>query len=89
MPGGVINPDHQIADDTAESSSTKGKTVIKLGVVIIINAVIWGLVIIGCSLALKGTGAYIEIQTILAGGSIASLILLAVFAKNFKDKLDI
>ncbi|RKZ09364.1 hypothetical protein DRQ25_06720 [Candidatus Fermentibacteria bacterium] len=86
MQNGVINPDDQNADDTAESNSTKEKTVKKLGVVIIINAVIWGLVIIGCSLTLKGTGAYIEIQSILAGGSIASLILLAVFSKKLKDQ---
>ena len=85
MQNGVINPDNQNADDNAESNSTKGKIVNILGVVIIINAVIWGLVIIGCSLALKGTGAYIEIQTILAGGSIASLILLAVLSKKLKD----
>ena len=61
----------------------------KLGVVIIINAIIWGLVIIGCSLVLKDTGEYKEIPIILAGGSIASLLLLGGFAKQLKDKLDI
>ena len=86
MQSGVINPDNQNADDIAESNFSKGKTVKKLGVVIIINSIIWGLVIIGCSLTLKSTGAYIEIQNILAGGSIASLLLLAVFSKKLKDQ---
>ena len=67
----------------------KDNTMKRLGLVIIINAIIWGLVIIGCSLALKSTGAYKEIQTILAGGSIASLLLLGGFAKKTKDKLEI
>lgn len=49
----------------------------KKSVVIIVNAIIWGLVIIGCSLALKGTGAYKEIQLILAGGAVASLIVVS------------
>ncbi len=61
-------------------------TMKKLGVVIIINSIIWGLVLIGCSLALKGTGAYKEIQNILAGGAMASLLLLGGFAKKSKDK---
>lgn len=88
MQSGVINPDHQTADDTAESNSTKEKTMKKLGVVIIINAVIWGLVMIGCSLTLKGTEAYKEIPIILAGGSMASLLLLAVFSKKLKDQFE-
>ena len=49
----------------------------KKSVVIIVNAIIWGLVIVGCSLALKGTGAYKEIQLILAGGAVASLIVVS------------
>lgn len=49
----------------------------KISVVIIVNAIIWGLVIIGCSLALKGTGTYKEIQLILAGGAVASLIVVS------------
>jgi hypothetical protein len=48
----------------------------KHGVVIIVNAVIWGLVILGCSLALKGTGMYEKIQLILGGGAAFSIILL-------------
>ena len=60
----------------------------KPGVVIIINAVIWGLVIIGCSIALRETGAYKYIQNILIGGSFVSMLFLARFEKKSKSKLD-
>jgi len=50
---------------------------LKYSVVMIVNAVIWGLVIIGCSLALRGTGMYVRIQLILGGGAAFSLILLS------------
>jgi len=43
---------------------------------IIVNSCIWGLVIIACSLALKGTEAFKEIQTILVGGAGASLLVV-------------
>jgi len=42
---------------------------------ILAHAVIWGLVIVGCSLQLKGTGMYQEIQNVLYGGASASLII--------------
>ena len=48
----------------------------KPGKVLIINSIIWGLVIIGCSLALRGTGAYKEIWLILASGAVASEVLI-------------
>ena len=47
-----------------------------IGAFIIASAIIWGAVIIGCSLALKGTGCYDKIQNILAGGVILHLILI-------------
>lgn len=47
-----------------------------LGFYIIGSALIWGLVIIGCSLALKGTECYGEIQNILVGGVTTHLILI-------------
>ncbi|MBC8478965.1 MAG: hypothetical protein H8D46_00760 [FCB group bacterium] len=50
----------------------------KASFTIILNAVIWGLVMIACSSALKGTGAFKEIQFILAGGSTASLIVVGL-----------
>ena len=60
----------------------------KPGKVIIINSIIWGLVLIGCSLALRGTGTYEKIWLILAGGAVASLLLLGGFEKKSKDKLE-
>jgi hypothetical protein len=45
-------------------------------VVVITNALIWGFVMIACALALKGTGAYKEIQLILGGGAAASLLVV-------------
>ncbi|UCE19315.1 MAG: hypothetical protein JSV84_02915 [Gemmatimonadota bacterium] len=47
------------------------------GLVVIVNAVIWGVVLIACSLALKGTGAFSKIQHILGGGAAASLLIVA------------
>jgi hypothetical protein len=44
--------------------------------VIIVNACIWGFVMIMSSRALSGTGAYELIQNILAGGSLASLMVV-------------
>ena len=46
------------------------------GAVIIANAVIWGAVIIACSLALRGTGMYQKIQLYLWGGVILTNMLL-------------
>ena len=46
-------------------------------VVLIVNAVIWGSVMIASSLALKGTGAFQEIQLFLGGGAGFSLLLVA------------
>ncbi len=57
----------------------------KPGKVITINSIIWGLVIIGCSLALRGTGAYKEIWLILAGGAVISTSLLERSCLKKKD----
>lgn len=46
------------------------------GILIIGSALIWGAVIVGCSLALKGTGCYDKIQNILAAGVITHIILI-------------
>ena len=46
-------------------------------VVLIVNAVIWGSVMIASSLALKGTGAFQEIQHFIGGGAGLSLLLVA------------
>jgi hypothetical protein len=46
--------------------------------VVIVNAIIWGLVMILCSVALRGTGAFQEIQHILGGGAAFSLLLVGI-----------
>ncbi len=56
------------------------------GTVIIANAIIWGLVIVACSLKLKGTDAFQEIQLVLGGGAAASLLLLGALAGGKKSK---
>jgi len=48
------------------------------GAVLIGNAIVWGVVMIACASALKGTGAFQDIQLILTGG--AGFSLLVVFA---------
>ena len=58
----------------------------KNAAVILGNACIWGIVMIACSLSLKGTGAFQEIQSILSGGALASLLLLSwLVVKKKKD----
>jgi hypothetical protein len=50
----------------------------KEAAVVLANAIVWGAVIIGCALALKGTGAYKAIQMILAVGAIASMSVVSM-----------
>ena len=45
-------------------------------IVLIVNAVIWGSVMIASSLALKDTGAFQEIQHFLGGGATFTLLLI-------------
>ncbi|MCD4792115.1 MAG: hypothetical protein K8R54_02695 [Bacteroidales bacterium] len=49
---------------------------ITTGVLIIANAVIWGVVMLGSSSALEGTECYKEIQNLLVGGSFASMLFI-------------
>ena len=58
----------------------------KVGMIVIANAIIWGFVMIMCSTTLKGTGAYQEIQLILGGGAMASLIVIGGLGINKKAK---
>ncbi|MCK4414187.1 MAG: hypothetical protein KAY32_11630 [Candidatus Eisenbacteria sp.] len=51
-------------------------------VVVIVNAVIWGFVLIASAVALRGTGAFKEIQLILGGGAAASLLVVAAGARQ-------
>ncbi len=48
----------------------------KHAVIIIVNACIWGFVLIATARALKGTDGYEKIQTILGGGAAASLLVV-------------
>ena len=58
----------------------------RVGIIVITNAIIWGFVMIACSMALKGTGAYQEIQLILAGGALTLLMLVGSGALRKKPK---
>ncbi len=51
-----------------------GRPAVVVPVVIIVNACVWAFTILMCSHALSGTGAYHQIQNVLAGGAIASLV---------------
>ena len=47
-----------------------------VGAIILVNACIWGFVILMSSHTLSGTGAYQQIQNILGGGAAASLLVV-------------
>ena len=47
-----------------------------IGVIIVVNACIWGFVMIMSSRALSGTGMYQQIQHILSGGAAMSLLVV-------------
>ncbi len=55
----------------------------------IVSAIIWGAVIIGCSLKLSGTPYYAEISNILYGGVISHIIIigaaLGIQSKKMKN----
>ena len=57
----------------------------KKSVLIISNALIWGFVLLACSIALKDTGAFQDIQLILGAGAVVSLFAAAVSGKQGKD----
>ena len=48
----------------------------KIGYYIIGSAIIWAAVIIGCSLALKGTDCYDSIQNILVAGVLGHILFI-------------
>ena len=58
-----------------ENKKIAGITII-LGGLVITSALVWGLVIIGTSAALKGTECYSEIQNILVGGVLIHIIMI-------------
>lgn len=62
-----------------------------LGLLLIVSAFIWGLVIVGCSFKLKGTNCYDEIKYILYGGVLMHFIIIwfpmaSIAAKEKKEK---
>jgi len=65
----------------------KKKKILSIGALIIASALIWGLVIIGCSVMLKGTECYDRIQNILVGGVLAHFVLMwAPLGLQLKNK---
>jgi hypothetical protein len=58
-----------------------------IGISVIVSAIIWGAVIIGCSLKLKGTGCYDNISLVLVGGFIFHLLFVwAPLTVQFKQR---
>ena len=62
-----------------------------IGWYIIGSAILWGVVMLGCAFALKGTDGYLKIQLILGGGAVAHLLFIwvplgAQFAKKNKEE---
>ncbi|MBT7900405.1 MAG: hypothetical protein HN601_05590 [Candidatus Marinimicrobia bacterium] len=66
------------------------KKKMSIGVYIIASAIIWGAVIIGCSLQLKNTGCFAEITYILSTASVIHLLFIwgpvAILFKKLKEK---
>ena len=53
---------------------------------IITSAIVWGLVIVGCSLSLKGTDCYEDISVILFGGAASHLfVVFPLLINRFKS----
>lgn len=51
------------------------------GLIIISSAIIWAFVIVGCSLKLKGTSCYDDINFILFAGVISHILIFGAFAR--------
>ncbi len=60
-----------------------------IGIYIIASAIIWGAVIVGCSLKLKGTECFNEITYILSTGAAIHLLFIwgptAILFKKIKE----
>lgn len=62
-----------------------------IGAIIIASAIIWGLVMIACSLKLRETDCYNQISLILFGGVFSHLLFIwgplgVMFGKKKKDE---
>ena len=53
---------------------------------IITNAIIWAAVLLACAVDLQGTDAFQDIQTILAGGAVVSMLAVSVSGKQTAAK---
>lgn len=53
-------------------------------IAIIASALVWGLVIVGCSISLKGTACYEQINVILFGGAGSHLLVVYPLLINHK-----
>jgi len=53
---------------------------------IITNAIIWAAVLLTCAMALRGTEAFQDIQSILAVGAIVSMLAVTVSGKQTTAK---
>ena len=59
----------------------------KIGYLIIASAIIWGAVIIGCAIVLKGTPYKEDVNRIIYGGTIVHLLFIwGPLWAMFKDK---
>jgi len=70
----------------SRGNDKEGMKLKKGPVAVLVNALIWGFVIIMCSHKLSGTGAYQEIQTVLGAGAAASLLTVGVAVIKKKDR---
>ncbi len=61
----------------------------RLGIFIIVNAIVWGAVIVGAAMILKGTGQYQRLMPLLASGAGMSIVILpAILVKKGKKDTD-
>jgi hypothetical protein len=68
-----------------EGSMEKGK----IGYLIISSAVVWGAVIIGCAMVLKGTPYKDNVSLVVLGGAVFHLLFIwAPLGKQFRKKED-
>jgi hypothetical protein len=71
------------------NKKTTNQTII-MGILVITSAIIWGLVIIGTSYALKGSDCYDKIQNYLVGGVLIHILLIGgvtpLIIKKQKDE---
>lgn len=65
-------------------SKEKGSSKKKIGVFIIGNAIVWGIVMIAIALTLRGTGLMSKVLPILGGGAGFSVVILSAYLMEKK-----